>query len=60
MIDPFAKCKVDMLHAFIRVRKFRKYIYPKKGTLDDAKHIVIDATTITPILLEMTHESIST
>ena len=45
---------------FIRVRKFRdpsfKYIYPKKGTLNDAKDSVIDAKTNTPMLVEMAHK----
>ena len=45
---------------FIGVRKFQdpnfKYIYPRKGTLNDVKDSVIDAKTNTPMLVEMTHK----
>ena len=60
--EHFAKCKVDMLQAFIRVRVFQdpsfKHIFPKKGTLNDAKdkiRVVRDGKEI-PLLLEMAHE----
>jgi hypothetical protein len=45
---------------FIGVRKFQdpsfKYIYPKKGMLNDAKDSVIDVKTNTPMLVEMAHK----
>jgi hypothetical protein len=45
---------------FIGICKFQdpsfKYIYPKKGTLNDAKDSVIDAKTNTPMLMEMAHK----
>ena len=47
-----------MLQAFIRVRKFQdpsfKHIFPKKGTLNDAKDKV--RVVRVPLLLEMAHE----
>jgi hypothetical protein len=58
-LEHFAKCKVDMLQAFIRVRIFQdprfKDIFPKKGTLSDAKdkvRVVRDGKDI-PLLLEI-------
>ena len=59
-LEHFAKCKVDMIQAFIRIRKFQdpsfKYIFSKKGTLNDSKDSERDAKTNTPLLLEMAHE----